>query len=75
LVPDAARRYPALFGTEANSATLRDVQQRLSLTPVQAAKPKAELSRFTTTVAETVLGRSGDPLAAARQAIGSLKVI
>ncbi|WP_119422830.1 hypothetical protein [Desertibaculum subflavum] len=75
LFPDAARRYPALFGTEANSATLRDVQQRLSLTPVQAAKPKAELSRFTSTVAETVLSKSGAPLAAARQAIGSVGVI
>lgn len=73
LFPDAARRYPALFGTEANSATLRDVQQRLSLTPVQPAKPKIELSRFTSTVAETVLSRSGDPLAAARQAVGSVR--
>lgn len=75
LFPDAARRYPALFGTAANPATLREVQQRLSLNPVQAATPKAGLSRFADMVAETVLSKSGSPLATAKQAIGSLKPI
>lgn len=72
LFPDAARRYPALFGTEAASVTLEEVRDRLALDAVQPAKARAERSKFAETVASTVLTKSTSPLNTVRQTVDAL---
>lgn len=62
LFPDAARRYPALFGTEAASVTLKEIRDRLAFDAVQPAKARAERPKFTETVANTVLTKSTGPI-------------
>lgn len=72
LFPDAARRYPALFGSETAPASLQDVQGRLALGAVKSAKAPAERARFAETVAANVLAKSDGAVGvagAARQAI------
>lgn len=75
LFPDAARRYPALFGSEAAAATLREVRDRLASDVVSPAKARAERSKFTASVANTVLAKPTGPISvgsAAQQAFGAL---
>ena len=76
LFPDAARRYPALFGTEAAPASLQEVRDRLAFDAAKPANPKAQRSRFAETVAETMSTKSAstqDPKAVIKQAAGALE--
>ena len=78
LFPDAARRYPALFGTEAAPSTLQEVRDRLTLDPAKTVKPRAERSQFAETVAETMLTKSASALdtnAGIKQAISALEKV
>ena len=75
LFPDAARRYPNLFGTEAAPASLQEVRDRLTLDAAKPIKPKQERSRFAETVAETMLTKSAsafDANAGIKQLSGAL---
>jgi hypothetical protein len=78
LFPDASRRYPALFGTEAAPASLQEVRDRLALDVAKPTKPQQARSRFAETVAETMLTKSANALdtdAGIKQAISALERI